>query len=82
MDYYENREFGFSSLRQFLDIVIMIAELYAAALWTVEWLLFHGADLIERVCDIWVQAGRYYKYCTYINLLHVLHAYSLIMCFL
>lgn len=36
MDYYGNREFGFSSLRQFLDIVIMIAEFYAAAPLTVE----------------------------------------------
>lgn len=81
MDYYGNREFGFSSLRQFLDIVVMIAEFYAAAPLTVEWLLFHCADLIQTACDIWVQAGCYYKYYTYINLIlvHVLHASSLIM---
>lgn len=84
MDYYGNREFGFSSLRQFLDIVIMIAELYAEAPLTVEWLLFHGADLIERACDILVQTGCCYKYCTYMNVsvVHALHAKSLIMWFL
>lgn len=80
MDYYRNGV-GFSSLRQFLDIVIMIAELYAATPLTRQWLLFHGADLIVRACDIWVQAAYYYKYCTYINLIlmHLLHAKSLIM---
>lgn len=67
MDYYGNRGLGFSFPQQFSDIVIMIAGLYAAALLTVEQLLFHGADLIEGGCEIWVQAGCYYKYCTYIK---------------
>lgn len=49
-------EFGFS-LRQFLDIVIMIAALYAAAPLAERSLLFLDADLIVTAYGIWVHTG-------------------------